>query len=187
MSIRSGFGVFYNVPESELTLQFLGAAPYGAQVTVLGVTDMTHPYQTSATPLAQNPFPFTPVKPGQPFDFTTVAPVGLTYMDPKFSTPYAFQYDFQVQYQVAKDWLADVAYVGSQGRKLLDRRDVNPGVYSPTATTANDPQRGVYNINNPQNAAYGGAVFGGITDQLSDPHRRTTAYRLAWRNDMVLG
>ena len=129
---------------------------------------MTHPYQTSSTPLGTNPFPFKPVQPGQNFDFTTVAPVGLTFMDPKFTTPYSFQYDFQVQYQVAKDWLADAAYVGTQGRKLEDRRDINPGLYSSSATTANDPQRGVYNLNNPQSAAYGGAVFGGITDQLSD-------------------
>ncbi len=168
LSIRSGFGMFYNVPESELTLQFLGAAPYGAQVTVFGVTDMTNPYATSNTPLSQNPFPFKPVRPGQPFDFTTVAPVGLTFMDPRFATPYAFQYDFQVQYQVAKDWLADAAYVGSQGRKLLDRRDINPGLFTASATTANDNQRGIYNINNPQSAAYGGAVFGSLTDQLSD-------------------
>jgi hypothetical protein len=168
LSIRSGFGMFYNVPESELSLQFLGAAPYGAQVVANGVSDMTHPYQTSATPLAQNPFPFHPVQPGQPFNFTTVAPVSLFFMDPKFATPYAFQYDFQVQYQIAKDWLADVAYEGSQGRKLEDRRGVNPGLYSPTATTANDPLRGVYNLNNPQDAAYGGAVFGGLTDQLTD-------------------
>ncbi len=168
LSIRSGFGLFYNVPESELTLQYLGAAPYGAQVVAFAATDMTHPYQTSSSPLAQNPFPFHSAKPGDKFDFTTVAPVGITRMDPKFATPYAFQYDFQVQYQLARDWLADAAYVGSQGRKLEDRRNINPGLYAPDATTANDPNRGVYNLNNPQDAAYGGAVFGGITNQLSD-------------------
>jgi Carboxypeptidase regulatory-like domain/TonB-dependent Receptor Plug Domain len=168
LSIRSGFGMFYNVPETELSLQFLGAAPYGAQVVAIGSTDMTHPYQTSTTPLAQNPFPFHVAQPGQPFDFTTVAPVLLTFMDPKFATPYAFQYDFQVQYQLAKEWLADVAYVGSQGRKLENRRDINPAILTPDATTQNEPQRNLYNINNPQNDAYFGAVFGGITDQLSD-------------------
>lgn len=167
-SIRSGFGVFYNVPETELALQFLGAAPYGAQVVALGVTDMTNPYQTSSSPLAQNPFPFKVAKPGDKFDFTSVAPVGITFMDPKFATPYAFQYDFQVQYQIARDWLADAAYVGSQGRKFEDRRDINPGLFSPTATVTNDFNRGPYNINNPQDAAYGGAVFGGITAQLTD-------------------
>jgi hypothetical protein len=179
LSIRSGFGVFYNVPESELTLQYLGAAPYGAQVIAFGATDMTNPYQTSVSPLAQNPFPFKPAKPGDKFDFTTVAPVGITMMDPKFATPYAFQYDFQVQYQVAKDWLIDAAYVGSQGRKLEDRRDINPGLSAPGANTSNDPNRGVYNINNPQNGAYGGAVFGGITDQLSDATSSYNSFQLS--------
>ncbi len=187
LSIRGGFGMFYNVPESELTLQFLGAAPYGAQVTALGVTDMTNPYATSTTPLAQNPFPFKPVKPGQPFDFTSVAPVAFTFMDPKFATPYAFQYDFQVQYQLAKDWLADAAYVGSQGRKLLNRRDINPGLYTPTATTADDPQRGIYNINNPQSPAYGGAVFNGITDQLTDATSSYNSLQLSLEKRLSYG
>src|SRR5437879_2810118 len=154
--------------ESELALQFLGSAPYGTQVVAFGVTDMTHPYQTSSNPLAQNPFPFKVAKPGDKFDFTSVAPVGITFMDPNFATPYAFQYDFQVQYQIGRNWLGDAAYVGSQGRKLENRRDINPGLYTPTATVVDDVNRGVYNINNPQDAAYGGAVFGGITAQLTD-------------------
>jgi len=179
LSIRSGFGVFYNVSESELALQFLGAAPYGVQVTANGVTDVSRPYQTSSTPLAQNPFPFTPAKPGDKFNFASVAPIGLFFNDPKFSTPYAFQYDFQVQYQIARDWVADAAYVGSQGRKLENRRDINPGLYSPTATTANDPLRFVYNINNPQDAAYGGAVFGSLVDQLTDANSNYNSLQLS--------
>ncbi len=169
LSIRSGFGVFYNVPESELTLQYLGALPYGAQVAIPGASDMTHPYQTAVgvPPFTTNPFPFQAAKPGESFNFANYAPVGITLMDPHFSTPYAFQYDLQVQYQIAKDWLADVGFVGSQGRKLEIRRAMNYAVLEPGATTANEPQRDVYNIGNPQDAAYGGAVFGGITDQQS--------------------
>jgi TonB dependent receptor len=168
ISIRSGFGLFYNVAESELTLQYLGAAPYGAQVVAIGSTDMTHPYQTSVSPLAQNPFPFQTAKPGDKFDFTNVAPVGITLMDPKFKTPSAMQYDFEIQYQIAKDWLASVAYVGSQGRHLLDRRNINPAIVTPDASRGNEDSRRVFNQNNPLNDAFGGAVFGGITDQLSD-------------------
>src|SRR5581483_2596795 len=115
-----------------------------------------------------NPFPFHVAQPGQSFDFTSVAPVSIPLMDPHFATPYAFQYDFQVQYQLAKEWLADVAYVGSQGRKLEDRRDINPALPTPDASTQNEPQRNKYNINNPQDAAYFGAVFGSLTDQLTD-------------------
>jgi hypothetical protein len=171
LSIRTGFGVFYNVPESELSLQFLGAVPVsGAQVVIPGASDMTNPYQTAVgvPPFAQNPFPFHVAKPGDNVDFTQFAPISITRMNPNFATPYAFQYDFQVQYQIARDWLADAAYVGSQGRKLENRRDINYALITPGANTFNDPQRDVYNINNPQSPAFGGAVFGGITDQISD-------------------
>jgi len=89
-------------------------------------------------------------------------------MNPNFATPYAYQYDFQVRYQFARDWLADAAYVGSQGRKLENRRDINYAVLMPVPNNQNEFQRSVYNINNPQDAAFGGAVFGPITDQLSD-------------------
>jgi len=182
LSIRSGFGIFYNVPESELALQFLGAAPYGAQIVIPGATDMTRPYQTAVgvAPFTQNPFPFPVAKPGEKFDFTTVAPVTLTgFMDPNFRTPYAFQYNFQVQYQIARDWVAEAGYVGSQGRKLENRRDINPALFTPDATVFNEPQRDVYNINNPQDAAYGGAVFGGITDQLTDANSNYNSLQLS--------
>jgi hypothetical protein len=179
--VRSGFGIFYNVPESELTLQYLGAAPYGAQVVAIGSTDMTHPYSTATgtAPLAQNPFPFTPAKPGDKFDFTTVAPVGVTRMSPNFQTPSAMQYSLDVQYEVAKNWLASAGFVGSQGRHLEDRRDINPALLTPTATTQNEPLRNIYNLGNPQDAAYGGAVFGGITDQLSDSNSSYSSLQLS--------
>jgi hypothetical protein len=179
--VRSGFGIFYNVPESELTLQYLGAAPYGAQVVAIGSTDMTHPYSTATgtAPLAQNPFPFTPAKPGDKFDFTTVAPVGITRMSPNFQTPSAMQYSLDVQYEVAKNWLASAGFVGSQGRHLEDRRDINPALLTPTATSQNEPLRNIYNLGNPQDAAYGGAVFGGITDQLSDSNSSYSSLQLS--------
>ena len=179
--VRSGFGIFYNVPESELTLQYLGAAPYGAQVVAIGSTDMTNPYSsaTGTAPLAQNPFPFQPAKPGGNFDFTSVAPVSITRMDPKFQTPSAMQYSLDVQYEVAKNWIASAGFVGSQGRHLEDRRDINPAILMPGATVQNEPQRNLYNINNPQDAQYFGAVFGGITNQLSDSNSSYSSLQLS--------
>jgi hypothetical protein len=181
LSIRSGFGIFYNVPESELSLQYLATPPYGAQVVAIASTDMTNPYSTSlgTAPLAQNPFPFKPAKPGDKFDFTTVAPVHFTFMDPHFKTPSAMQYSFQVQYQVARDWLADAAFVGSQGRHLEDRREFNPALLTPTATTGNDDPRRRYNQGNPQDAQFGGAVFTGLTDQLSDSNSSYSSLQLS--------
>ena len=178
LSIRGGFGMFYNDPETELELQFLGAVPYGFQLPVLFVTDVTNPYQTSSTPLAQNPFPFTPAAPGQPFNFANFAPLGLFFMDPHFQTPYSFQYDLQVQYQFARNWVATAAYVGSQGRHLENRQDINPALPTPTATTGDEPFRDVYNLNNPQDAQYGGAVFGGLEDQQSNGNENYSSLQL---------
>jgi len=177
--VRSGFGIFYNVPESELTLQFLGAAPYGAQVVAGSVTNMTQPYSTSSTPLTQNPFPFVPTKPGGSFNFANIAPVSITRMDPNFQTPSAMQYSLDIQYEVAKNWIASAGFVGSQGRHLEDRRDIDPAIVNATATSQNEPFRNLYNINNPQDAAYGGAVFGGITNQLSDANSSYSSLQLS--------
>jgi hypothetical protein len=177
--VRSGFGIFYNEPESELTLQFLGAAPYGAQVVAGAVTNMTEPYQTSSTPLAQNPFPFVPAKPGTAFNFANIAPLSLTVMDPHFQTPSAMQYSLDVQYEVAKNWIASAGFVGSQGRHLENRRDIDPAIVNSTATNANEPFRNIFNLNNPQDAAYGGAVYGAVTDQTSDANSSYSSLQLS--------
>jgi hypothetical protein len=177
--VRGGFGIFYNEPETELALQFLGAAPYGAQVVAIGVTNMTQPYSTSSTPLAQNPFPFVPAKPGSPFNFANVAPITETIVDPHFQTPSAMQYSLDVQYEVAKNWIASAGFVGSQGRHLENRRDIDPAIVNSTANAQNEPFRNLYNLGNPQDAAYGGAVYGAITDQTSDANSSYSSLQLS--------
>ncbi len=101
----------------------------------------------------------------QPLRLHDIAPISLTVMDPKFATPYSQQWNLQVQYQFAPSWLASVSYVGTTGTKLLYRSEINPSVVTPTATTADTDARRIYNLGNPQDAAYGGAVFSGITNQ----------------------
>jgi hypothetical protein len=178
-SIRGGYGLFYDAPVSELTLQFLGVPPYGIQPEVTTVMDFTRPYATSQDNPIPQPFPFHPIGPGGHFDYTAIAPVGVTIMDPHFATPYSQQYSLQVQRQLGETWLADAAYVGSLGRKLLNRRELNYALVTPTATTGNTNQRRRFNIGNPQDAAYGGAVFGGITNQLTDANSNYNALQLS--------
>jgi hypothetical protein len=167
LSLRGGYGIFYDAPITELTLQFLGQAPFGINPVVLSV-DYKNPYVTSRENPIPQPFPFTPVPRGGRFDFTTIAPVALTVMDPGFKTPYGQQWDLQLQYQFRKEWLLDVGYVGSNGVKLLNRRELNPSIPGPGATTTNTDRRRILNQNNPENAKFGGAVYSGITDQVSD-------------------
>ena len=186
--VRSGAAMFYNTPESELTLQFLGAPPFGAQIVSVLDADMTQPYSSSlVNPLTTNPFPFHTAKPGDPFDFTIAAPLYIARMDPNFRTPYSFQYDMQIEYQVSRNWSATAAYVGSQGRKLEDRRDMNPGIAGPGANTSNDDSRRIFNQNNPQDADYGGSVYTSLLNQLSDSNSNYNSLQLSLNKQMSNG
>ena len=167
LALRGGYGIFFDAPITELTLQFLTSPPYAIQPFTL-FTPITNPWAGSLINPIPPPFPFSPVQPGQKFDFTNIAPIGLTVMDPKFKTPYSNNYNLQVQYQFTGTWLLEVGYVGNTGINLLNRRNINPAIPGPGATTGNTDARRVFNQGNPQDAKFGGAVFSGITDQLSD-------------------
>ena len=152
--VRGGYGVYYDRANSRLlNNQILNFPYYTLAQTV--VTPIAQPFvnvpQPSSYPLAfsdREIFPF-----GGPPAFLTQAPTALSplgiavvsangiYPDiHDFRTPYVQQYSLGVQDEFANNWLLDVSYVGSVGRKLYQLRDVNqafapqpffPGPYSP--------------------------------------------------------
>jgi hypothetical protein len=136
LSMRGGWGIFYDIPISELTLQFLGVPPYGIQTLILE-NQYKNPYPTSLQNPIPNPFPFVPAKPGAKYDFTQLAPIGITVMDPGFRTPYGQQANLQLQYQIHKDWLLETGYVYTNGVKLLRRIQANPAIPAAGATSGN--------------------------------------------------
>jgi hypothetical protein len=166
LSLRGGYGIYYDVVISETTLQFLTSAPYSIQPGIVSTT-INNPYSGSRRNPGPQPFPHTPAKPGDPFDFTSVAPVLLTVIDPSFRTPYSHQFNVQTQYEFLRGYALEVGYVGTTGVKLLTRREINPALVNvgPPATTGNVNLRRLFNQGNPQNAAFRGAVFGSITNQ----------------------
>jgi hypothetical protein len=177
LAIRAGYGVFFDTPISELTLQFLTSPPFAIQPGTL-FTSYANPWAGSMINPIPQPFPFTPVKPGQKFDFANIAPFPLTVMDPSFATPYSNNWNAQVQYQVSADWVFQIGYVGNNGVKLLSRREINPAIPGPGATTGNTDARRILNLNNPLDAAFGGAVFSGITDQTTDAHSNFNSFQV---------
>jgi hypothetical protein len=180
MSLRGGYGVFYDTPMAELSLPFLTTAPFSIQSNLY--------YVRYANPFAgkQNPFPFQGVSAGGNFDFASVAPIPLTVMDPDFATPYGQQWSLELQYQLPGNWLFQTGYVGSSGVKLLDRRNINPALPGPGATVGNTNARRVYNINHPEAALYKGTPFSYVTNQLTDANSNynslqlSATKRLAW-------
>lgn len=59
-------------------------------------------------------------------DPTSLAPtIGRRAQDPNQRTPYIQQFNFGMQYELLKDLLLDIAYVGNKGTKLNGFRNIN--------------------------------------------------------------
>ncbi|QOY88582.1 TonB-dependent receptor [Paludibaculum fermentans] len=135
-SIRGGFGVFFDVLKAEDNLQFNGQAPFFGFADLIfdpmsgnptgPATYLSDPFGTAGQP---NPFPSkTPAK-TLDFDAAGFLPFGgggVYFVNPNLRTPYVMQYNLSVQREVAHDLVLDVAYVGSQSRKLTGLYDNNP-------------------------------------------------------------
>jgi outer membrane receptor protein involved in Fe transport len=167
LAIRGGYGLLYDNPDSQFGAAFLAAPPFNLTQTVIS-TRYADPWATSTVHPIPQPFPFQPRKPGEHFDFTTVAPLTLGIYDPGFATPYTQQWSVQIQRQLRRDWLLEASYVGSSSVRLLSQHQINPGILTPTASATDLDSRRVLNLGNPQNPQYHGAVFGSVISEATD-------------------
>jgi hypothetical protein len=114
--IRSGFGVFYdNVNLNELQFTRLVAPFYGI-FTLVG---------DARTPdvLVDNLFPS--------LDEIRRFPAPFSVMRDN-RTPYAIEYNFNIQRQLSGTWLVEVGYSGSNFHKLWKRFNQNQATFDPT-------------------------------------------------------
>ena len=141
--VRGGYGVYYDRANSRLLNNQLLDFPYFTLAQAF-TTPIANPFvqvpQPSAFPLLfNNPaiFPF-----GGPPAFLPAAvlggfqPVAANGIFPDihdFRTPYVQQYSLGIQDEFAKDWMLDVAYVGSEGRKQYRLTEINQALV-PSAT-----------------------------------------------------
>ena len=122
LSIRGGYGIYFNRSEEETSLQNLGAPPFG--VTSFGAVDFgasspafANPYMdidTGAT--FTNKFPATFPKPGQAADFTTLEPLSISLYSSHFRVPYSENFNLTAQRELPSNIVATISYVGALGR-----------------------------------------------------------------------
>jgi hypothetical protein len=126
MSIRAGFGLFYNPVEQLVLEQFSAEPPFGGS-TSLTSTLFNTPFEAQNGSISPNPFHgiLSPPR-GQPVDWSLFRPILLFgQFLPQMRSQYAEQYNFTIQRQLAKDLMLQVGYVGSQGHRLLVTHDLN--------------------------------------------------------------
>lgn len=113
--VRGGYGIFYNLldrmgSEDQLSLNppFLVNFNFSSNTLTPAATFTTG-------------FPANTLDPAN----VVLAQVQLRAANPNASTSYIQQYSIGVQHELAGDWLAEVAYVGSKGTHLFTLRDLN--------------------------------------------------------------
>jgi len=123
---RGGFGIGFNVQQAAPLADGRANPPWATSLTLTGANVYyavpDDPKQFSnwpANPAAKQTF--DPVS-GLPL---TGAPLTLYGYPLNQKNPATYRYSFDVQYQVARDWVATVGYQGSQSRHLSIRRDLN--------------------------------------------------------------
>lgn len=133
MTIRGGFGLFYNPVEQLVLEQFQGEPPFGGSSLISEGLFTTPFVSQSGGPgnltIAPNPFNgiLTP-KPGTSVDWSAFRPILLFgELQPNLRAQYTAQYNLGIQREIAKDLVLSVGYVGSQGHRLLVTRDLNYG------------------------------------------------------------
>ena len=128
-SIRAGFGIYYSNMEAANTFFSDPAPPYLINYTSplppLFESPLTSRTDGAATSL---PIPFSRPSPGQNVNFTPFLPLtAVPAMSIHNQTPYSEQYQLDIQRQLAKNTLATIGYIGSQGHHLPAIIPVNPG------------------------------------------------------------
>jgi len=136
--MRGGFGVFYDIEDGALNLQFGGQPPYGyvannypsfcagaggpGCLTAVNGSFVRDPFQT-ATAGYSDPYPFLAgghlgqfFNPKMPFAYV---------VSPNFRTPYTYQFNYGFQYQLTKSTMLEAVYAGTLNRKAIASNETN--------------------------------------------------------------
>jgi hypothetical protein len=135
--MRGGFGIFYDIEDGALNLQFGGQPPFGyvannfpdyTSVPTAQGTFVSDPFfcQTQTPPtncLYPDPYPFA--LQGKIGTFYSPAISFAFVVSPHFRTPYSEHFNYGFQYQLTKDTMVEAVYAGSLGRKSIVTTETN--------------------------------------------------------------
>ncbi len=144
-SVRGGAGLFYDQREQGIiNNQVVDVTPFSTQLLLIEPEGpFSNPFRNR-----ENPFPAPPPNADSPFPLPVVA-VGYAG---RATTPVSYNWNLTVEREVAPNWLARVAYVGSHGSHQRRLLELNPAVFvpgvdaegRPISTTANTDSRRIF-------------------------------------------
>ena len=128
MSVRGGFGIFYDRPSDQLSNNYYTNTPNFA----LGSAALNTPNNQPVFALGSSPnppynFPIPPgLQPGLNAQGGLInGAANVQVVDPNMPTAYMQNWFFGVQRSLSAGWVAEVDYIGSAGRHLYATYNVN--------------------------------------------------------------
>jgi len=142
LSIRGGWGMYYNRTEEEGNLQNLGIPPFGlgsngiASYVTGSVPSFTDPYSDVAgLGSVSTPFPYVPPQAGnRDIDFSLFYPMSLNTFTNNYQMPVAENFQLTVERELPGRTILSMGYVGSVGRHL--ERNYEQNVITPQGQAA---------------------------------------------------
>jgi hypothetical protein len=132
-SIRASYGIYYTSIEDLNLFYEVGDAPFGQYWSSPQPTMFDEPFRTRSDGTSQTQrFPFVFPIPGDPanntLDYSKYLPISFSPgYDIHNRLPYAEHYNLSIQRELSKSTVLTLAYVGTQGHKLIAQYDANPG------------------------------------------------------------
>ena len=137
-AIRAGYGIFYDAIRSINLNRFPLIQPYVLDTTIFDVP-LDDPWG------GRSPYPFVPPSTDAEKEaYKFVTPAATTSFNHDFRTPYAQQWNFNIQHQLPFETVVTTAYVASKSSRLFGSHNINPAVYGPGATAGNTQARRIY-------------------------------------------
>lgn len=171
LSIRGGYGIYFNRSEEEQTLQFLASPPFGlssagaSDAPLGGSPSFANPFtDISGAGSIPNKFPFFAPAPGSKVDFSFFEPFSISTVDPHSRSPYSENFNLTVERELPSNTILSLAYVGAVAHKLTSALEGNPQI-NPAGCAANPTcvrTRAIQNLVFPNNFQFPGDVFGSI-------------------------
>jgi hypothetical protein len=144
LSVRGGFGVYFNRDQEEGQLQNLGDVPnykksQGA-ADFKGRPSFADPFKDIYTGATEtNPFPYAPPKPGAALDWSQYVLQNISAIDSNYTTPYVMNFNLNIQRQLPGNMILQLGYVGSLGRRLASIYEGDPITPAGHAACLADP------------------------------------------------
>jgi len=131
--IRGGFGIYYDVINGNNVID--GRASGGGRGVSRNPVGPNAVHDVTAGPLTiqDGVYIFGGSTPSPPFTAFGVSQ--------DLRSPYIMNYNINVQHQLTRNTLIQVGYVGSQGRKLADKRNINQPLPDPTGLLSRQERR----------------------------------------------